>query len=174
MGSVSRNVYSADCYSSTLGPTLAASCSSRSCACREAVDVATIDKINILQATMRAMELAVAAVQRSTGAGAALLVDGNRLPAGCDPACSRAVVGGDSKSFVIAAASIVAKVTRDRIMDQLHLAWPAYDFGQHKGYGVPKHLLALRQHGPCPEHRRTFAPVKSWYPLAKEDDDVSC
>ena len=132
------------------------------------VDVATIDDINILQATMSAMELAVSGLGAADG-DTAILVDGNRLPAGFDPGRSRALVKGDSKSFCIAAASIVAKVTRDRIMLDLHQLYPCYGFAKHKGYGVQAHVEAIRRHGPCPEHRRTFAPVKTWYPLEVDE-----
>ena len=135
--------------------------------------MATIDTINILQATLRAMELSVAALRGGVGAEAAILVDGNRLPSQFDPARSSALVKGDSKSFVIAAASVLAKVTRDRIMDQLHLEFPVYNFAQHRGYGVPEHVAALRKHGPCPHHRRTFAPVKTWWPLPAKVKEVT-
>ena len=77
-----------------------------------------------------------------------------------DAATSRAVVGGDAKCLSIAAASVVAKVTRDRLVVALDAKYPQYGFAQHKGYGTAAHVAALRQHGPCPVHRRTFAPVK--------------
>jgi len=73
---------------------------------------------------------------------------------------AEAVVKGDAKSYAIAAASILAKVVRDRIMYELDREYPKYGFGQHKGYGVPAHLTAIAEHGPCPAHRRTFAPIK--------------
>ena len=126
----------------------------------------TIDTINILQATMLAMELAVEGLKPCTKSDRqAILVDGNRLPKAFDPSTSTAITKGDTKSCAIAAASIIAKVTRDRMMVQLHQEFPEYDFAQHMGYGVPAHVRAIKQHGPCPHHRRTFAPVKYWYPV---------
>ena len=121
------------------------------------VDREEIDRINILQAAMKAMEEAVGRLDPPPDF---VLVDGPRVPAGLDPAASEAVVKGDAKSYAIAAASIVAKVVRDRIMVEMDKKYPEYGFGQHKGYGVPAHLRALEKHGPCPIHRRTFAPVK--------------
>ena len=121
------------------------------------VDRAEIDRINILQAAMKAMEEAVGRLDPPPDF---VLVDGPRVPAGLDAATSEAVVKGDAKSYAIAAASIVAKVVRDRIMVDMDKKYPEYGFGQHKGYGVPAHLRALEKHGPCPIHRRTFAPVK--------------
>jgi ribonuclease HII len=123
------------------------------------VDAETIDEINILQATMRAMEAAVAGLG-AAGAGAALLVDGNRLPSAFDPASSRAIIKGDAKSFAIAAASIIAKVHRDRAMLALAARHPGYGFERHMGYGVPEHLAAIAARGPCAEHRRSFNPVR--------------
>jgi len=119
-------------------------------------DREVIDSINILQATLRAMEGAVAGLPKPPDR---TLIDGNRMP----PACAHnaeLLVGGDSKSFAIAAASIVAKVTRDRMMLALDAEYPQYGFGQHKGYGVPAHMEAIARHGPCPAHRRSFQPVK--------------
>ena len=115
-----------------------------------------IDSINILQATLRAMEGAVAALPTPPDRA---LIDGNRMP----PACAHnaeLLVGGDGKSFAIAAASIIAKVTRDRMMVQLDAEFPQYGFAQHKGYGVPAHMDAIHRHGPCPAHRHSFQPVK--------------
>lgn len=112
-----------------------------------------IDEINILRATHAAMRSAL----EDLAAFDFVLVDG--LPVGGLPAPSRAIVGGDSRSVSIAAASIVAKVTRDRIMLDYHRAYPDYDFASHKGYGTREHLAALDRCGPCPAHRRTFAPV---------------
>lgn len=118
-------------------------------------DVARIDGMNILGATLWAMREAVAALPASPGLA---LVDGNRLPA---LACSmRAIVGGDAKCLTIAAASIVAKVTRDRIMTTLAETVPGYGFERHKGYGTPEHMAALRQLGPSSHHRRSFKPVR--------------
>ena len=132
----------------------------------QAVDVTTIDTINILQATMQAMEQAAAGLTLTADY---LLVDGNRLPKGFDPETSKAITKGDAKVYAIAAASIIAKVTRDRLMVKLHEQYPQYDFNVHMGYGVPKHVEAIRKHGPCPAHRRSFNPVKSWYPAETED-----
>lgn len=113
-----------------------------------------IDEINILRATDYAMRAALDAI------GAAfdfILVDGRPVP---DlPAPSRAIVKGDSLSVSIGAASIIAKVTRDRIMYELDAKYPQYGFAKHKGYGCPMHLRALEQYGPCPCHRKSFRPV---------------
>lgn len=115
-----------------------------------------IDRLNILQATLLAMQRAV---ERLRLPPARVLVDGNRLPALKMPAL--AVVKGDVRVPAISAASIIAKVHRDRLCQDLHLRWPAYGFDGHKGYPTPEHLQALREHGPCPAHRRSFAPVRS-------------
>jgi len=119
------------------------------------VDEATIDRINILRASLLAMEKAVSSLALSPHF---LLVDGNHLPSLSIPAL--ALPQGESHSSSIAAASIVAKVTRDRLMAQIHDLFPAYDFKKHKGYGTADHLQALRDFGPCPIHRRTFRGVK--------------
>lgn len=130
----------------------------------------TIDKINILQATMLAMELAVKELDthslhaRDKNLKTAVLVDGNRLPKSFDPDRSKAIIKGDGKSVAIAAASVLAKVHRDRLMDELHSQYPIYNFSGHKGYGVPEHIENIRTHGPSPAHRKTFAPVKVWFP----------
>ena len=87
----------------------------------------------------------------------AALIDG--LPVPEFPVPQRSIIKGDSISFSIAAASVIAKVTRDRLMKQLHDQYPHYGFAKHKGYGTPMHLEALRRHGPCPLHRRSFEPV---------------
>ncbi len=114
-----------------------------------------IDRDNIRQATLWALAGAVRALPCRP---ALLLVDGNDPPAvECDV---EAVVGGDGLIASIAAASIVAKVLRDRLMGQLGAAFPAYGFERHMGYGTPEHGAALRAHGPCPHHRRSFAPVR--------------
>ena len=115
---------------------------------------AEIDAINILQATLRAMERAVAALATAPDY---VLVDGSTLPGLSFPA--EAVVGGDRRVACIAAASILAKVHRDRLMQAHHGRWPAYGFGRHKGYGTAAHLAALAEHGPCPIHRRSFRGV---------------
>ena len=120
------------------------------------VDVETIDRINILQATFLAMRNALEALPIPPDY---LLIDGNQLPLFDIP--SESVVQGDGLSVSIAAASILAKVTRDRIMKELDAAWPHYGFKRHKGYGTDQHLAAIRAYGPCPIHRRSFDPVKS-------------
>lgn len=114
-----------------------------------------IDRLNILQATLLAMQRAVQALHIVP---ARVLVDGNRLPILALPA--EAIVDGDAKVKAISAASIVAKVHRDRLCAQLHELHPAYGFAQHKGYATPEHLAALRLHGACAVHRRSFAPVR--------------
>ncbi len=114
-----------------------------------------IDEINILQATYLAMCRAVEALKsRPTLA----LIDGNRAPKlFC---ATQTIIGGDAKSLSIAAASIIAKVTRDRLMIEMDKAFPAYGFARHKGYGTEFHAAALAQHGPCTEHRNSFAPIR--------------
>lgn len=124
------------------------------------VDVAAIDQMNILQAALRAMEGAITALPCSPPDY--LLVDGNQLPVAFSKDSSQTVVRGDSKSTVIAAASILAKVTRDKLMERYHERWPQYNFAQHKGYGTAAHMAVLKQLGACPIHRRTFAPLKHW------------
>ncbi len=124
------------------------------CSIAEA-SVDEIDRLNILQATLLAMQRAV---ERLRLPPRLVLVDGNRLPALAQPA--RAVVGGDATVPAIAAASILAKVHRDRLCAALHEAHPAYGFATHKGYPTPQHLAALREHGACAAHRRSFAPVR--------------
>jgi len=116
--------------------------------------VEEIDRINILQASLLAMQRAVAALSTQPGEA---LIDGNRCPILCCPA--RAIIGGDGKVACIAAASIIAKTVRDAGMQVLHAAYPRYGFDRHMGYGTPQHLKALREHGVCPVHRRSFAPV---------------
>ena len=113
-----------------------------------------IDELNILQATMLAMARAVQGLRLKP---ARVLVDGNRLPVLSVPA--EAIVQGDALVQAISAASILAKVTRDRWCQQLHAEWPHYGFAEHKGYGTARHLAALAEHGACPEHRRSVAPV---------------
>lgn len=121
------------------------------------IDVKTIDRLNILQATFLAMHKAVAALPSLPDY---LLVDGNRLPDFTIPAAS--VVQGDGLSVSIAAASIIAKVTRDRIMLELDAQYPEYGFKKHKGYGTEEHLKAISLYGPSKVHRASFDPVKMW------------
>ena len=120
------------------------------------VDERMIDQINILQATHRAMNLALAKLDPPPRHA---LVDGWRVKTLACP--QTAIVRGDSLSFSIAAASIIAKVTRDRMMMAFHELYPAYGFNEHKGYGTPVHLAAIKRHGPCPIHRMTFAPIRA-------------
>ena len=120
------------------------------------IDHERIDEINILEATMEAMARSVEGL--STKADW-VLIDGNRVP---PPLADRAeaIVKGDAKSVCIAAASVLAKVTRDRMMIEIAEKHPEYGFEAHKGYGVKAHMDAIHKHGPCPYHRRTFAPMK--------------
>ncbi len=119
------------------------------------VEVEEIDRINILRATHQAMRRAVAALAQLPDHA---LIDG--LPVRPFPVEHTALVGGDARSFSIAAASVIAKVTRDRIMVEMDARHPDYAFAQHKGYGTALHLARLRAHGPCPIHRKTFLPVQ--------------
>ena len=117
-------------------------------------DVATIDAINILRATHKAMREALGALSSRPDY---VLIDG--LPVRDLPLPHTAVVRGDGRCLSIAAASVIAKVTRDRIMDEADAIYPQYGFARHKGYATPEHLAALRQHGPTPIHRFSFSPV---------------
>ncbi len=119
------------------------------------IEPAEIDKINILQATLQAMLLAVKDLSEEPGY---LLVDGIHAPKTNIP--STTLVKGDSRSLSIAAASVIAKVTRDRLMLEYHALYPKYGFDSHKGYGTHQHLTALEAEGPCPIHRMSFAPLK--------------
>jgi ribonuclease HII len=119
------------------------------------VEAQVVDEINILQATLLAMRHAVEALSPPPDLA---LVDGNRLPPGL-PCPGRTLVRGDRLSLAIGAASIVAKVVRDRIMQGYHEQYPQYGFNRHRGYGTRAHLAALREHGPCPIHRRSFKGV---------------
>ena len=121
------------------------------------VEVEEIDRINIYQATMLGMRLAVEGVRH---AAELARIDGNALPRGL-PCPAEAWIGGDARDRAIMAASILAKVTRDRAMVALHQQFPQYGFAEHKGYSTPGHLAALATHGPCPHHRRSFAPVRA-------------
>jgi ribonuclease HII len=113
-----------------------------------------IDRLNILEATRLAMRRALASL---TPPADCILIDAVALPHLAIP--SRSIIKGDTLSISIAAASIVAKVTRDRMMVEYHRIYPEYNFVSHKGYGTEEHLQRLTQHGPCSIHRRTFAPV---------------
>lgn len=117
--------------------------------------VEEIDRLNILQATMLAMQRAVAGLKVQPQL---VWVDGNRCPDW--EYSSRAIVEGDAQVPAISAASILAKTARDAAMRELHARYPQYNFAGHKGYGTAAHLKAIRQHGPCPEHRQSFSPVK--------------
>jgi ribonuclease HII len=120
-----------------------------------AVEADEIDRINILRATHRAMALAIAGLSRAADF---VLVDGRPVSSITLP--NVALVGGDRRCVSIAAASIVAKVHRDRLMDDLHRCYPGYGFDRHKGYGTREHLRAIGLLGPCPQHRRTFGGVR--------------
>jgi ribonuclease HII len=122
--------------------------------------VQEIDDINIFHATMLAMRRAVEGLRLRP---VKVLVDGNRLPQ--LDILSEAIVGGDAKVKSISAASIIAKVTRDRMLAELHVEFPQYGFAAHKGYGTPEHLEALRVHGPCVHHRKHFAPVAAQFAM---------
>lgn len=125
------------------------------------VSARTIDTINILRASLEAMKLAYEDLgRRHHDAPEFILVDGRfTIPAAIP---QEALIKGDSRSASIAAASIVAKVERDAIMDELHLQFPAYGFSRHKGYPTREHRTAIARHGPCPEHRRTFRGVREF------------
>jgi ribonuclease HII len=117
-------------------------------------DETRIDRDNILATTLWAMGQAVRQLHTKPDFA---LVDGNRAPAlSCDV---QTIVEGDAKSLSIAAASIIAKVTRDRLMIEMDVAFPAYGFARHKGYGTAAHHAALLAHGPCPHHRKSFKPI---------------
>ena len=116
--------------------------------------VEEIDSLNILQATMLAMKRAVEGLRLKPNK---VLVDGNRLPT--LGILAEAIVKGDALVPAISAASILAKVYRDRWCEAYHLEYPQYGFAGHKGYGTAVHLAALREHGACPQHRKSFAPV---------------
>lgn len=127
------------------------------CAVGEA-SVEEIDSLNILQATMLAMQRAVEGLRLRP---AKVLVDGNRLPR--LDVLAEAIIGGDAKVKAISAASILAKVHRDRLCQLLDQEFPHYGFAAHKGYGTPEHLLALRVHGACRHHRKFFGPVAATF-----------
>lgn len=120
----------------------------------QVIEPEDIDRLNIYEATLVGMTQAAEALCPSF-----VLIDGNKVPNQLSIP-SAALVKGDQKSYSIAAASILAKVHRDRLMDTLDIQFPEYGFKRHKGYGTKEHKKALAQHGPCPCHRRSFAPVK--------------
>ncbi len=124
--------------------------------CIAEASVEEIDRLNILHATMLAMKRAVEGLRLLPHK---VLVDGNRLPVLKMP--GEAIVKGDAKVPAISAASILAKVHRDRLCEALHAQHPQYGFATHKGYPTADHLAALRQHGACPQHRRSYAPVRA-------------
>lgn len=124
------------------------------------IDSETIDEINILQATWKAM---AAAVEQLAPLPELALVDG--LPVRGLPCPSKSIVKGDSKSLSIAAASVIAKVTRDRLMVEIDRQFPQYGFARHKGYGTAAHLEAIQRHGPCPHHRKSFRPLADRQPF---------
>jgi ribonuclease HII len=138
-------------------------CGKALCVCVGQASAAEIDQLNILQATLLAMQRAVKGLRILP---AKVLVDGNRAPA--LPMAVETVVKGDATVAEIAAASILAKVSRDRWCLELDVQVPGYGFAQHKGYPTPEHLECLRRLGPCAEHRRSFAPVRdALLPTAK-------
>ena len=120
------------------------------------VDTALIDRHNILQATLIGMRAALLGLHIAADEA---LIDGNTLPSDL-PCRARAIVDGDALIAEISAASILAKVQRDRLLVELDAVHPGYGFAIHKGYPTPEHLAALKRLGPCPAHRRSFAPVK--------------
>ena len=122
-------------------------------------DVDEIERLNILWASMAAMHRAVAQLQKPFKK---VMIDGNTLPKDM-PWQAQAVIDGDAKIACIAAASILAKTERDRIMARYALDYPQYGFERHFGYSTPEHLAALREHGPCPLHRRSFQRIREWY-----------
>jgi len=138
------------------------------CAVAQA-SVEEIDSINILQATLLAMRRAVEGLRLRP---VKVLVDGNRLPT--LDVLAEAIVKGDARVKAISAASILAKVHRDRLCAELHEEFPQYGFAGHKGYGTPEHLAALRTHGACLHHRRSFSPVAATLaiPVATCGDDA--
>ena len=131
------------------------------CFCVATASVQEIDEMNILQATLLAMQRAVKGLRLKPSK---VLVDGNRLPV--LDIRAEAIVGGDSKVASISAASILAKVERDRWCLEIDAQFPLYGFKSHKGYGTAVHLQALKQHGPCVWHRKSFAPVSQFFALA--------
>ena len=136
------------------------------------VDAATIDLVNIYQASRRAMLRAVLGLKHEASQVLPdhLLIDAMRLDIDC---AQTRLFYGDALSLSIAAASVVAKVHRDQRMRDLDADYPVYGLASHKGYGTPQHLAALRQHGPCDLHRRSFAPVANWNRLSPDVDGTA-
>ena len=132
----------------------------------EFIEADEIDALNILQATLLGMRRAVAAL---SPAAEHALIDGNRVPDGM-PCAATAIIDGDASEPSIMAASILAKVARDARMRELHVHYPQYGFDRHKGYPSAMHREALQLHGPCPQHRRSFAPVQRAIAMATERD----
>lgn len=122
-------------------------------------DQHTIDKINILQASFLAMKKAISSLHKKPDY---IILDGS-LAIPNISIHQRAIIKGDASVLAIAAASIIAKVTRDRIMEKMHEQYPQYEFCCHKGYGTKLHFARLAQYGPCPLHRQSFAPIKKYY-----------
>ncbi len=127
------------------------------------VDETTIDEINILQAALLAMKRAVEQLPLEPDL---LLIDGNR-GLECETH-QKTIIGGDDASLSIAAASVLAKVTRDRLMEEYHEQYPRYEFSRHKGYGTRLHKERIREYGPCPIHRKTFKGVTEYWPPRPE------
>ena len=126
------------------------------CVRHAVINEKTIDRINIYQATLNGMYDAIFALEPQPQQ---VLIDA--VPLDRLPMPSLSIINGDAKSASIAAASVIAKVTRDRLMDTYDAMYPEYGFAQHKGYGTAQHVEAIRKYGPCPIHRRTFEPVRS-------------
>ncbi len=124
------------------------------------VSAGDVDALNVLQASLEGMRRAIASLCVPPGVG--VLVDGNRPIKGLGRE-QATLTKGDRRSVAIAAASILAKEHRDRVMCDLAVRWPMYGFEQHKGYPTPAHLTSLQEHGPCEEHRRSFGPVKAFF-----------
>lgn len=123
------------------------------------ISVAEIDQINILQATLKAMGKVIGACQQHLSLDC-VLIDGNQIVPHMPDVQQRAIIKGDSSEECIMAASIVAKVHRDRLMDTIHETFPSYGFKNHKGYGTKAHIEAIMRFGPTPHHRMSFAPLK--------------
>jgi ribonuclease HII len=140
-------------------------CEKALCCSIAQASVEEIDTLNILHATMLAMKRAIEGLRLKP---AKVLVDGNRLPV--IEVLAEAVIGGDATIKSISAASILAKVHRDRLCQTLHEEFPQYGFAAHKGYGTPEHLEALRIHGACRHHRKFFGPVAATFAV---DDDAA-